>query len=477
MDSKLLTIFIVIAYLVIILTSFLIFSSLTISNNTTSNYEMIIPISASVLPGIVIVFLILRINGIDPGSIEAKLGPFKVALQKNIENVGTKVDESNKKITGLENTVNLIKQDIAIVNKIENIVKSSVNARIDPKFNNTIDLRGIIAEVAELYQVISKNSPGLNPGEQQKAKEVWKKIEKSYTDISPQTNTSNAGNDRVLGDLAYDAGEYEQAKIISDKLLSEFGNDKKFLNKRAMILWKLGEIEAAKEIYLKLEGDDQDEEIKTKVEAIDEFTKIIDSNISKSIEEIQNIDQIEIERIQKKYIRTYDETNQKEIIKFLRKLKQLLAKSNSMFLNQVYVRDQLADSLSDHHKIKRYESFEQMFEKLHGKMNASEKEKFNLIRILTIKLYENNLAIQTVLKNNIKMHVETVSKMGILYEHINGWIKKVENKIQNQNICLIYSDASMKYFPQGIDVDIREKIRWLKQVIYKKEEAIEDEIE
>ncbi len=104
-----------------------------------------------------------------------------------------------------------------------------------------------------------------------------------------------------------------------------------------------------------------------------------------------------------------------------------------------------------------------MFENSNEEMNTTELKKFSIIRTLTIKMYETNFAILKILKNSEDMHAKTVARMSILFDHMNGWVKRVESKIKNKNVCLVYSDGTFSYFPTGIELDIRKKIRSLQK--------------
>ena len=182
----------------------------------------------------------------------------------------------------------------------------------------------------------------------------------------------------------------------------------------------------------------------------------------------------ELEIVQKNIMDNFDKMsysiikfeldNPADRLLFYLRLMEHLYNSNEVFHNQNRIQSLLTDSLMKTEvSIPDDIGYDEIFYKVHSKMNNEERDMFNFLRRTTEDSNRFNSYARILLQNNLKIF-DYMNELKILYEHYCYWLAKYELLKDDPNMCLIYVGPKQdKRFPVGIELRINDKIKELRK--------------
>jgi hypothetical protein len=149
-------------------------------------------------------------------------------------------------------------------------------------------------------------------------------------------------------------------------------------------------------------------------------------------------------------------------INFYKRLLRYLTRTSEVLKEHLSKRRHLIEMLSSNGKtILVNEGFEKGLERLHEHMDKEELDAFSKLKDTTKDMFTYNSLIFQLLKDNPTFSQE-LDIMKKLYEHYEVWFRKYKEKINKDNVALVYVGVSEKKpFPANINHIIQERIREL----------------
>ena len=149
-------------------------------------------------------------------------------------------------------------------------------------------------------------------------------------------------------------------------------------------------------------------------------------------------------------------------INFYRKLLRYLSRSEEIVREHLEKRNRLDNLLKKNgRKFQKSETYSEGIERLHTEMNTDEIYAFNELKNTTKDMFTYNSLIFELLKDNPSF-LKELNVLQTLYDHYEVWFKKYKEKMNRNNVAVIYvGTTERKPFPRNAFTIIQDRIREL----------------